>query len=229
MKIKFITLLALTFSCVTALFAQNPVLENPVFLRGGVSLPLDGYMTLKDAETDTDPLKWNTGSYFEIGSIFYIDDILKHDHMKIGIDATFLSAQYNTYKNTTETTASKVDKKYQNIFGAVKLGPVYSVSPAENLAFDLAIKANFGYSILYMEQSVFYEDPLIKDTYDDATWGGINIEPSFVFNIRYSVFTVGAEFRPGYMKFADFDDKKVVKDEAIAKTQTLTILAGFAF
>lgn len=240
---KLLTLFCSVFLGVSA-WAQNPVLENPVLLRGGIALPVAdfGQVSYVNGEKLTGGTfeDFNTGSYFEIGSFFYVDDILKHDKMKVGIDATFLSVQYNLCKYSyhmpgivkDESVDKEVSVKYHSLIPALKLGLVYSYSPAENLAFDACIRANGVYAVNYHEFSYTYngkEDASVEENVDD-TYSAFNLKPSFEINARYSVLALGCEYRPGMLKYSDMDSQSGNFVETYKmRANSLIIKFGLAF
>jgi len=248
---KLITLVSLLF-CGAGLFAQTSMLDDVVYLRGGFSFPIGGFgdaVEVNGAEIEEGngetPFDYKVGSNIEIGSIFYIDQILDHDQMNIGIDVTYLSLQYNKGLDKTEGNYYYREDAYYHITPSLKLGVAYSYSPVDKLAFDAFVKANFSYAILYQgydvktsltttELAEINPVTLERDrdniNYDtEKGYGGFNIRPSFGVYARYTVLTLGVEFMTGSLYYKDLDSDIAEPDEYKFKNTSMVLNLGFAF
>jgi len=217
-------LILITLLSSQIVFAQNSVLDNQIYLRGGVSVPLAGFGTVDQINgTDISGLDapaFSNGFYSDIGGYFYIDSLVAHKKMKLGVDFTFLSFQYNKYVQTFPTEDVLIAKEeceryredhFYAINPAVKIGALFSYSPYRNLAIDAFVKANLYYSVWYVEHDYVYNIPGVVHNYNqtkggsDDSYSGFNVKGSFGLNLRYKVFLLGLEYCPGSMKYYDMD------------------------
>jgi hypothetical protein len=176
---KLILLFAVTFISLTA-FCQE--LDNEFYFRFGYSNPSWNHFG-SDKDGWADGVK-KSGANFELGSIFLIPSLTQAKNMAFGINVDYLYSNYNKF-------AIKDDEDGFNLaifrLGS-KIGPSFTYSPAEKVAFDVYVKADFAWATA----AVPYEDK-IKDEDDYyAAYAAVGLSTGL--NFRYGILMLGVEF-----------------------------------
>ena len=153
------------------------------------------------------------GAAMDLGFLIYIGPAFANNHIRLGIDATFLSFWFNSIKSDT-MTGSKT--QYWYYFVGQKFGPVISVCPIDRLVIDLSYKLN-----AYMAYNHHSIDNDIKDE-----WGYNLTQNEISMNIRYSIMLFSFQYNFGKIKFNDLDS---AKPSHYVDNSTYRIMIGFKF
>ena len=98
------------------------------------------------------------GAAMDLGFLIYIGPAFANNHIRLGIDATFISFWFNSIK---ADSISGPKSQYWYYFVGQKFGPVISVCPIDRLVIDLSYKLN---------AYVAYNHHLINNSMKDE-WG----------------------------------------------------------
>nr|WP_321355551.1 hypothetical protein [uncultured Draconibacterium sp.] len=156
--------------------------DNRFYFRAGYSSPSWSYF-------DQDKDFWGEGTSkyganFELGTIFMINSALQSKEMVLGIDAVFLYTNFNNFKYEDEL--GSVNTGIYRV--GSKIGPSFTYSPAENLAFDVYVKADIAWVALIAP----YEEKI--DDGDDYFIDYLPVGFSTGVNFRYGMLMLGIEF-----------------------------------
>jgi hypothetical protein len=185
--ITFITTLCFTAN------AQK-TFDNEFYFRVGYSNP-----SWKQFEMDKDMWgddTWKRGFMGEIGTIFMLKTFGSQENMAIGLDVNYLSVYWHRF--TQDQNFSNVD--IGTLRFDSKVGPSFTISPVDKLAFDVYVKAD----ISWVTATAIVED----DDADDARGYGrvFCLGFSTGFNVRYGILMVGFEFNTISPKLEDIDN-----------------------
>lgn len=170
---------AVTFLSLTAICQE---LDNPVYFRFGFSNPSWNYFDQgKDFWADEVS---KLGGNLELGTIFLIKPVIQAKNMAVGIDATFLYANFNNFHAGDET--GDVNLGIYRV--GSKVGPSFTYSPIEKMAFDVYVKADIAWAAVIAP----YEKKL--DDGDDYFIDYLPVGISTGLNFRYGLLMLGVEF-----------------------------------
>jgi hypothetical protein len=167
-------------------------LKNRFYFRGGLSIPTWKYGG-EDGKDDFPDDTKRGGAVFELGSIFMLNSLKLVDGMRIGINVDYLSLSYHSMKSNDYDAARTA------LFFGSKIGPSFTYSPVDKLAFDTYIKFNPVWIASVVDDSYGDEDP-------DVYMGFFGTKLSAGFNIRYSILMIGFEYNPGSAKLKWIDE-----------------------
>jgi len=153
------------------------------------------------------------GGAMDMGFLIYLGPAFANNHIRLGIDATFLSFWFNSIKSDTMTGSKS---QYWYYFVGQKFGPVISVCPIDRLVIDLSYKLN-AY-LAYNHHSI---DNKMKDE-----WGYNLTQNEISINIRYSIMLFSFQYNFGKIKFNDLDS---AKPNHYLDNSTYRIMIGFKF
>lgn len=135
-----------------------------------------------------------SGAMAEIGKIFLLKSIPLPSNMAIGINADFISFYWNRF------SSKNGDVEIGTLRADSKVGPSFTISPVEKLAFDVYVKANINW---ITATAIVYDD----DADDAEGYGKVGtIGFSTGFNVRYSKLMLGFEFNKINPKLEDVDN-----------------------
>ena len=149
----------------------------------------------------------------DLGFLIYIGPAFANNHIRLGIDATFISFWFNSIK---ADSISGPKSQYWYYFVGQKFGPVISVCPIDRLVIDLSYKLN---------AYVAYNHHLINNSMKDE-WGDNLTQNEISMNIRYSIMLFSFQYNFGKIKFNDFDSSK---PSHYVDNSTYRIMIGFKF
>ncbi len=177
---KILVLLAFALLYINS-FSQ---FDNEFYFRFGYSNPSWKQYDLTEDEFNQFGLNKKMGLSFELGTIFMLNKLLQSDQAVFGIDADYLSLTYNHFY---------VDRMFKNgnfahLRASSKVGPSFTYSPVDKLAFDVYAKANLVWSSV----SVFFDE--VYSDADDFYLGQVKMGFSTGLNIRYDILMVGFEY-----------------------------------
>lgn len=215
---KYLSACLLACLCTSTVFAQNQF-DNGGWIKIGYHLHQDDFGNMNEfnngvqqkyAESqgdfdDTPALVVfdapGFGMSLEFGHYWFLGIPLP-DFMKIGLDATFMELNYSAANhqlfNQSLLLRSSEEMTSRHAYLGPKVGPMLSLSPADNMAFDLGFKVqalgsaffgSYDYSVDVGGNSVEFQDVI-------AGYGfGIRLNPSVLF--RYRLLMVGVEWNLG--------------------------------
>jgi hypothetical protein len=149
------------------------------------------------------------GGVFELGFLIYIGPSFANEHMRAGIDATFLAFSFNpTDQVLPPNTSASKKLEYWYYFGGQKFGPLITINPVDFLMIDLSYKVN--------ATAAWYNSMF-----------GVNLATNEVsLGIRYRVAMFAFQYNWGKVKFTyNHDDNP----QYWVDNSTFRVLIGFKF
>lgn len=209
----------------TVSFAQGSI-DNEVYFRFGYSSP--SWKQFGGTKTDWQDVDFKKKGFMgEVGTIFMLKSIPLPDGMAIGVDADYLSVYWHQF--TREEGGDKYDIRTLRVDS--KVGPSFTYSPVNNIAFDVYVKADFN----WFTGTIF---TLNDDVEDGGKYGDIfAVGLSTGINVRLSVVMLGFEFNTLTSKLENVDDPGDYvgnfmdenDDGDKSKQPSLTFSLGFSF
>ncbi len=178
---KLVTLLAIVLFSFSS-FAQN--LTNQFYFRVGYSNPSWKQFDLSKDLWASEGFDGKIGASFEFGSIFMLKSILNSDIISFGINVDYLCLNYNNFS----AKEGSYEANLGHLRAGSKIGPSFTYSPMDNMAFDVYVKADFDWAAA----AVIYEDK--PGDADDYYRAGASVGVSTGVNFRYGLLIIGAEF-----------------------------------
>jgi hypothetical protein len=175
-------------------------IRSGFYLKIGPNFPLGKFskgQTIID-KNPTDTVKYfpaKMGAAMDMGFLIYFGPAFANNHLRVGLDATFLSFSFNSIKSDT-TEGAKT--KYWYYFLGQKFGPVISICPVDKLVIDVSYKLN---------AYVAYVHHMVRGKYNDE-WGKNLFQGEMSMNIRYSVMLFSFQYNFGQVTYNDFDGAK---------------------
>jgi hypothetical protein len=197
----------------------NP-LRSGFYLKLGPSFPVGNYaagQTIYDTASPAPkgaiyyPAK--IGGAMDIGFLIYFGPPVANNHLRFGLDATFVAFNFNSI--TVDTIATPRTKYWYYYLGQ-KFGPVISVCPVDKLVIDFSYKLN---------AYVAYLHHIVRGKYNDE-WGKNLFQSEVSMNIRYSVMLISFQYNFGQCTYDDFDK---LKPQHKVDNSTFRFLVGFKF
>lgn len=177
---KLITLFIIALITLTSI-GQN--LDNKLYFRFGYSNPSWSQFGLTEQDWNSEGIDSKTGASFELGNIFMLNSILNTENMAFGINVDYLYANYNNFSGDKISTVNIGTARLGS-----KIGPSFTYSPVDKLAFDIYAKADFAWATA----SVIYEDEI--GNADDYYTNYVTVGFSSGINIRYGLLILGIEY-----------------------------------
>jgi hypothetical protein len=173
-------------------FSIGPVFPMGTYAYDQVVYPTSGPRSVPG--TGLNYLAARIGGAFDMGFLIYFGPAFANNHLRAGLDATFLSLWFNSTK--PKDPNKPTDHYYW--YGGQKFGPVFTINPVDRLNIDIAYKINANFAYHYDEWSAYPESNFSKY--------GMNIFRSEVsVSVRYSVMLFSAQYSFGKMKYDNFD------------------------
>lgn len=157
-------------------------LNNPVYFRFGFSSPSWNYFDQGEDYWAEGTKKF--GANFEAGTIFLFRSASTARNMAFGIDATFLYANFNNFHFGDD--AGDVNIGIYRL--GSKVGPSFTFSPVEKMAFDIYVKADIAWAAVLAP----YEEKI--DDGDDYFIDYLPVGLSTGVNFRYGLLMLGVEY-----------------------------------
>ena len=231
MKKFTILLLGLIFVIPVFLRAQESDNERKNRIHGGIYLKFGAVFPLgKFAEgqtanvipttnSNTSPLIYlpaKTGIAADLGWMFYIGPAFANKHLRVGIDATFLSFWLNF---TSPVLSNSKSNQHYYYFGGQKFGPVFTINIVDRLNLDISYKINANFSYYYGEWENYVEAQFSKY--------GVNfLQQEVSMNIRYSLLMLSFQYNFGDMKYNNMSSSR---PSQTIECNTFRILFGLKF
>lgn len=176
---KKLTLLFTAVLISMASFGQGK-LDNKFYVRAGYSNP--SWEPVVRFEDDWVGGYDKYGAMFDLGTIFMFNHILATENMSLGLDVNYISAYWHRFKNTN----SALD--VHNLRLCSKIGPSFTYSPNNKVAFDLYVKADIAWAT---GTAYIYNEDIEED---DVFTNFATIGLSSGFNIRFNNLMLGFEY-----------------------------------
>ena len=202
---------------------RSDYINSGFYLKAGPVFPIGQFakeQTIpfpKPPVTELTYLPARIGAALDMGFLIYLGPSFANNYLRAGIDATFLSAWFNS---TRPTNDDNLIENYYTFIGQ-KFGPVITVNPIDRLMIDISYKlnANFAYHEEYDEW-----DPLSDGATSEY---GYNLAGSeFSLGLRYRVMLFSFQYNFANMNYNNADKENM--DQKI-KINTFRILIGFKF
>lgn len=175
----------------TSSFSQGEM-DNVFYFRAGYSIPSWKYF---GATKNNFHGFEKSGAMLEMGQIYMLNNIPMPGNMAIGLNIDFISIYWHQFSN------NNTNEDIGTLRFDSKIGPSFTYSPVNNLAFDVYVKAD----ISWVAATAFVQD----DNADDADgYGKVGtIGLSTGFNVRYSILMFGVELNTISPKLENVDNK----------------------
>lgn len=193
-------------------------INSGFYIKLGPTFPIGTYSTgvKLQAQSEKYPsiyLPASMGGAMDMGFLIYIGPAFANNHLRAGIDATFLSLWFNSIKSDTN---SGPKTQYWYYFLGQKFGPVISICPVDRLVIDLSWKLNAYVAYVHHE---------IRNEITDE-WGDNLTQNEISMNIRYSIMLFSFQYNYGKVTYNDFDSSK---PKHFVDNSTYRIMIGFKF
>jgi len=181
---KKLTILLTVILISSSAFAQGSI-ENQFYFRFGYSIP--SWKQFGATKDDWEDDMFKKGYMGELGSIFMLNSIPLPEGMAIGINVDYVSFYWTRFADDAmDMVTLRVDSK---------VGPSFTYSPVEKIAFDAYVKADISWITV------------TEVGYDDSVYGKIGaVGLSTGINVRLSVVMLGFEFNTISPKLEDVDN-----------------------
>jgi len=215
MKAFYKVSLVVAFSCLSVFVYGQQFNESDFgkfYLRLGVNLPQGHFKNAFDAEI---PLYQNidekggmsakTGINVEFGKYYFLHEDPIQEMIKVGLDATFLSAGYHPIEWPGEAEENSL-----NLFTfSVKLGPVVSFNVMEDFYADVFIKAvptliTSSSGIYYFKEMSAGDESL--DLFSDSP-NIFALRSDIGVNLRYKKTSLTLSYESGKVKTSSWYSK----------------------
>jgi len=194
----------------------NNHIKGGFYIKFGASLPMGEYANnhqyLYKYKTSFDTVTFNKakfGGILEMGYLIYLGPAFAKNHLRAGIDATFLGVSFNPTDQILPSNSSSSKKlQYWYYFAGQKFGPLLTINPVDYLMIDLSYKIN--------ATAVWYNSMLGTNfTINEVSLG-----------IRYRLILFAFQYNWGKVKFTyNQDDNPTYKVDVT----TFRILLGLKF
>lgn len=171
--------------------ASQITIDNVFYLRVGYSSP--SWKQFGGTETDFKGFD-KSGAMVEMGKIYMLKSIPLPQNMAIGINVDFISFYWNRFSSKNENL------EIGTLRADSKVGPSFTISPVENLAFDAYVKANIN----WITATAIVEDNDTDNADGYAKIGTIGFSTGF--NVRYNRLLLGFEFNTISPELENVDD-----------------------
>jgi hypothetical protein len=222
---KKLTILFYAVLISSVAFTQGSI-DNEVYFRFGYSSP--SWKQFGGTKTEWQDFEFKKKGFMgEVGTIFMLKSIPLPDGMAIGVNADYLSVYWHQF--TRETGGSKID--FRTLRLDSKVGPSFTYSPVNNIAFDVYVKADINWFTGTVQTE--NDDADEADVYGDFFAIGL----STGINVRLSVVMLGFEFNTISPKLENMDVSGTYLGNFIdqndngdkSKMPSMTFSLGFSF
>jgi hypothetical protein len=200
--------------------ARQNYINSGFYFQLGPVFPQGEYAQDKYVPRDTITLPIlgaKIGAALDLGFLVYIGPSFANKHIRLGIDATFLSLWYNSTKPKDPTSVT--DHYY--LYAGQKFGPVITINPIDRLMIDLSYKinANLAYHFGEWHAPEFPESSYSK-------YGANLTQSEFSLAVRYLIMKFAVQYNYGKMKYDNFDK---ARPSQTIQANTLRIMVGLYF
>ena len=189
-------------------------IKSGFYIKLGPVFPVKNYKLHQSIEKKSDTsvyLPAKMGGALDMGYLIYIGPAFARNHIRLGIDATFISFSFNPVD-----TSERPSTKYWYYYLGQKFGPLVSICPVDRLIIDISYKLN-----AYMA----YNNHKIRGGIKDE-WGKNLTQSELSMSIRYSLILFSFQYNFGKTAYNDFDSVKPIH---YIDNSTFRIMIGFKF
>jgi hypothetical protein len=155
------------------------------------------------------------GAAMDMGFLIYLGPSFANNHLRAGIDATFLSFWFNSTKPVDP--ANKYEHYYY--YAGQKFGPVITINPIDRLMIDISYKINANVAYHFDEWH-----SLLNEEYSKY---GVNLTQNEIsLGIRYIIMKFAIQYNFGKMKYNNVDNSRPYQT---IDANTLRIMVGLKF
>jgi hypothetical protein len=156
------------------------------------------------------------GIAMDMGFLIYIGPAFAGNHLRAGIDASFIAFSYNPAADLPDTISSGSKYNFWYYYLGQKFGPVISIRPVDRLVIDLSYKLN--------AYAAFIQHPI--GTKFNNEFGSNLTQNEISMNIRYAIILFSFQYNFGQTSYNNFN-----KDNPMHKIEnnTYRIMVGFIF
>jgi hypothetical protein len=200
-------------------------IRDGAYLKLGGSFPLGLYGTnqvfiVEDyPDPGTNSINFpaaKLGGALDVGYLIYIGPAFAGNHLRAGIDATFLSLGFNQTNLPSYPAGENEKWKFWYYFLGQKFGPVFTINPYDQIMIDLSYKLNAYASYLRHEMGGSWTDD----------WGKNLLQSEVSMNIRYRIIMASFQYNFGQCTYNRFDTKY---PSYKIDNSTFRVLVGFIF
>ncbi|MEI7982200.1 MAG: hypothetical protein WCI71_11150 [Bacteroidota bacterium] len=155
------------------------------------------------------------GATLDMGYLIYIGPSFANNHLRAGIDLTFLNAWFNS---TIPTDGSNRWKHYYYNVGQ-KIGPLITINPVDRLMIDLSYKINANLGIYYGEWDDFTASQF-------SNYGIDFFHQEISMGIRYRALVLSLQYNFGTISYDNLNKNRI--DQTI-NADTFRLLFGVKF
>ncbi len=202
---------------------KSNYIRSGFYLKLGPVFPVGLYAQLQTAPV-TSTLKTTQyltyqpakiGAAIDLGYLIYIGPSFANNHLRAGIDVTFLNGWFNSTSSVGESDRWK--HFYYNI--GQKIGPVFTINPVDRLMIDISYKVNANLGIYYGEWDDF--DPSQYSNY------GIDFFRNEIsMSLRYRVMVLSFQYNFGQISYNNLNTDRTKQS---INADTFRLLLGFKF
>jgi len=245
MKKYFLTALLFTLLFPTFSFSQEQATPAPViiqkerapnrieagfYIKFGPSFPIGNFsleQTFYDKVTNSSRSSGTTfkkvtfhpaklGFAMDMGYLIYIGPAFAGNHLRLGIDASFIAFSYNPAADLPDTISGSKKYTYWYYYLGQKFGPLLSICPVDKLVIDISYKLN-AY-VAYVQHPIGTE--FKSDFGKNLTQNEISM------NIRYAIILFSFQYNFGNTAYNNFNSDNPIHQ---VENNTYRILVGFKF
>ena len=202
-------------------------IESGFYIKVGPSFPIGNFaleQTFYDEVTNSSRSSSTTlkkvtfyrakmGIAMDMGYLIYIGPAFAGNHLRLGIDASFLDFSYNPAADLPDTISGYT---YWYYYIGQKFGPVLSICPIDKLVIDLSYKMN-----AYI---AFIQHPI--GTAFKSEFGYNETQNEISMNIRYGIILFSFEYNFGNTTYNNFSTDNPMHQ---TENNTYRIMIGFKF
>lgn len=193
---------------------QN-LIRSGFYLKLGPVFPFPRF-SAEQVITDKPPFSPDTarfsaatvGGNLGLGYLIYLGPAVAGNHLRFGIDASFLDIWFATSKPYIPASSGKKEQEFWYYFVGQKFGPLVTINAVDRLMIDLSYKLNFNLS------------------WHNSDWGYNITGQELMMNIRYRIIIAGIQYSFGKMNYNDLDKSR--PDHSV-EINNLRVLLGFKF
>jgi len=229
MKKIILIFLSMMFVGISATKAQDDNAKKSNYIRSGFYLklgpvfPVGLYAQLQTAPV-TSTLKTTQyltyqpakiGAAIDLGYLIYIGPSFANNHLRAGIDVTFLNGWFNSTSSVGESDRWK--HFYYNI--GQKIGPVFTINPVDRLMIDISYKVNANLGIYYGEWDDF-------DASQYSNYGIDFFRNEISMSLRYRVMVLSFQYNFGQISYNNLNTDRTKQS---INADTFRLLFGVKF
>ncbi len=202
-------------------------IESGFYIKLGPSFPIGNFaleQTFYDKVTNSSRSSSTTlkkvtfypakmGIAMDMGYLIYIGPAFAGNHLRLGIDASFLDFSYNPAADLPDTISGYT---YWYYYIGQKFGPLLSICPIDKLVIDISYKLN-AY-VAYVQHPIGTE--FKSDFGKNLTQNEISM------TIRYAIILFSFQYNFGYTAYNNFNSDNPIHQ---VENNTYRIMVGFKF